>query len=241
MGNTSKKRGQKEQESSAAQKRINDKNTERRITRIVHTNFETGKDLWTTWPYDNEKLPADPEQAKRDMTNFIRRQKHWLKKQDKYKDFELKYVYVTEFNDRPGKKIRIHHHMITNFPDRDILEDLWNGGGRVQTRRLKEDENGLAGVVSYILKQPADRKTKRYSISRNMKTPRVSIADSKMTRKRAERIAVGEVDAKELFEKIYPGYQFNSIEVKLSEFTSGAYIYVRMKKIEPIVHTKRRE
>lgn len=235
------KRGKKENTSTVAQKRLNDKNTVRRITRIVHTNFEDGKDLYTTWPYDNENLPKTPEEAYKNFSNFIRRQKYWLSKQGEYKDFELKYVYVTEFDDRPGKKIRIHHHMITNFPDRDILEELWKGGGRVQTRKLKSDEKGLSGVVGYILKDKSDRKTKRYSISRNMKKPRETISDTKMTRKRAERIACGEVDVQALFEKMYKGYQFIDVDMKFSDFTSGAYIYVRMKRIEPLIHTRKRE
>jgi len=157
-----------------------------------------------------------------------------LSKSEEYKDFELKYVYVTEYDDRPGKKIRIHHHMITNFPDRDVLESLWKGGGYVNTRRLKEDEKGLARVVHYILKQPAENRTKRYSISRNMKEPKITIADTKMTRKRAERIAIGEVDPQELFEKWHPEYQFKNVEFKFSDFVSGAYIYAEMKRINPI-------
>lgn len=235
------KRGKKENESTLAQKRINDRNTIKRITRIVHTNF-TNQDLWSTWTYNDKNLPKTEEQAKKNMTNFIRRQRHWLSKQEEYKDFELKYIYVTEFDEQEGKKTRIHHHMISNFPDRDILEDLWNGGGRVQTRRLQPDDYGLEGVVRYILKERrSGKKTKRYTISRNMKKPKETVSDTKMTRKRAERIACGEVNIQELFEKLYPKYQFLDVETRFSDFTSGAYIYVRMKRIEPIINTRRRE
>lgn len=233
-------RGRKKNESREAQRKLNDKNTVKHIKRIVHTNFSEG-DVWSTWPYENDKLPTSPEEAKKDMTNFIRRQKHWLKKQEKYKSFELKYIYVTEFDDTPGKEVRIHHHMISNFPDRDVLEDLWKGGGRVQTRRLRADEHGFEGIVRYILKEKKAQKTKRYTISRNMKKPKITVADSKMTRKRAERIATEEVSAHEVFEKMYKGYQFNDIDIKFSDFVSGAYLYVRMKRIEPIQQTRKRE
>lgn len=227
-------------ESSKVQSNLNDKNTIKKVTRIVHTNF-TLKDIWATWTYANGRLPGDPEQAKKDMQNFIRRLKRWLKKQKKYEKFELKYIYVTEFDNKEGKKVRVHHHMITNFPDRDVAEELWNGGGRVQTRKLQPDDLGLEGLVRYIMKDKKKNPTKRYTISRNMEQPKVSIADSKMTRKRAERIATEEICAQELFEKMYKGYKFNDIEVKYSEFTSGAYLYVRMKRIDSSVKQKRRK
>lgn len=231
-------RRKRKNKSREAQQRLNDKNTIKRIKRIVHTNF-TERDLWTTWTYSDDNLPADHEQAKRDMQNFIRRLKRWLKRNG-YEDFEMKYIYVTEFDDEAEKKTRIHHHMIMNFPDRDAAEDLWNGGGRSQTRRLQPDDHGLEGLVRYILKDKKKRPTKRYTVSRNMKKPKETIADTKMTRKRSERLVTGEISAQELFEKWHPGYTFNDMEAKLSEWSSGAYIYVRMKKLDTPVQQKRR-
>ncbi len=61
-----------------------------------------------------------------------------------------------------------------------------------------------------------------------------------MTRRRAEKIATEEVCAQETFEKMYKGYKFNDIEVKYSHFVSGAYLYVRMKRIDSLVQNKRR-
>lgn len=235
------KRAKKTKTSSEAQQRLNHRNTSKRVTRIVHTNFKMYKDLIMALSYNDENLPATPEDAHKNMVNLVRRKRHWLKKQDKYKDFELKYIFVTEYNDRPGKEVRIHHHMITNFPDREVLEDLWNKRGRVETNRLQPDEHGVEGLVWYILKQPAGRNTKRYSISRNMEQPKITVADSKITRKRAERLAREEVDAQEVLEKWYPGYKFVDMEIKFSDFSSGAYIYARMKRIEPIQNIRKRE
>src|SRR5699024_5362787 len=120
-------------------------------------------------------------------------------------------------------------------------EDLWNGGGRSQTRKLRPDEHGFEGVVRYIVKERSGDKTKRYSISRNMKQPTVTIADSKMTRKRAERLVKEQIEAQALFEKWHKDYQFHDMEAKLSDFVSGAYIYVRMKRIENFNKKKKRE
>ena len=228
-------RGKKNNESRKAQSNLNDKNAVKHVIRLVNTNF-TKEDMWATLTYSDGRLPADPEQAKKDMQNYIRRLKRYIKKHDLP---ELKYVYVTEYeNDEKKGKKRIHHHMIMNFSDRDVAEELWNGGGRTQTRRLQPDEFGLEGLTRYITK---DKKgTKRYTPSRNLKQPKVTIADSKLTRRKAEKIATDQVLVNEFFEKMYKGYHFNDIQVKYSKFVSGAYLYVRMKRIDNPVKQKRR-
>lgn len=236
------RRGRRGKGSSKAQQNLNDKNTKKRLIRLVNTNF-TDKDIWATLTYENGKLPADHEQAKKDMQNYLRRLKRWLKKREKEKGdpFDLRYIYVTEYeSDEKKGKVRTHHHMITNFPDRDALEDLWNGGGRSQTRRLKADDFGLEGLTRYITKDKSKNPSKRYTVSRNLKQPKVTVADSKMTRRRAERIASEEVSAEELFEKMYKNYKFNDIEVKYSEFVSGAYLYVRMRRTDSSLVKKKR-
>lgn len=236
-------RGQRKKlgnESSGVQQNLNDKNTKKHVIRLVHTNF-TEDDIKADYTYANDRLPGDPEQAKKDMTNLIRRMKRWLKKQEQYKDFELKYIYVTEYSDDEKKgKVRVHHHMITNFPDRDVAEELWNGGGRTRTRRLQQDDYGFEGLARYITKDKSKNPAKRYTVSRNLKKPTVTIADKKMTRSRAGKIAKEEVLAQEIFEKMYKDYKFNDIQVKFSEFVSGAYLYVRMKHIDGFTRKRRR-
>lgn len=218
-------------ESTQAQKNLNDKNTKKRVTRLINTNFRNYEDIWLTYTYSEGKMPADFEQAKKDMTNLVRRMKNWLKKQDQYKDFELKYIYVTEHT-RDGSKVRAHHHMVTNFPDRDIAEKLWNCGGRTQSRRLQSDDFGFEGMARYITKEKGSKTMKRYTPSRNLKQPTVTESDTKLTRRRAEKIAKEEISAQEIFEKWHKDYQFNDMQVKFSDFVSGAYLYVRMKRID---------
>jgi len=231
------KRSKKEKEIRLAQSNLNDKNAKKHLIRIVNTNF-TKKDIWITLTYQDARLPADLQQAKKDMQNYIRRLKRHIKKHNLP---ELKYVYVTEYQDAEGKKKkRVHHHMIMNFADRDVAEELWNGGGRTQTRRLQPDDFGLEGLTRYITKEKSGSNQKRYTASRNLKQPKVTIADSKVTRRRAEKIATEENMAHELFEKLYAGYKFNDMEVKYSPYVAGAYIYVRMKQIEPKKERRRK-
>lgn len=72
-------RAKKAKESRKAQKNLNDKNTRKKIMRLTNNNF-TDADLWGTFGYDDENLPASPEQAQKDITNFIRRIKRRRKK-----------------------------------------------------------------------------------------------------------------------------------------------------------------
>lgn len=229
------KRGKRKNSSTTAQQNLNNKNTKKRIIRLTNANF-TDDDIWSTLTYSDNNLPADPEQAKKDIQNFIRRIKRYIKKNNLQ---ELKYIYVTEYNNAPGKKVRIHHHIITNFRDRDVFEDLWQGGGRSQTRRLRADDFGLEGLVRYITKDVNE--TKRYSVSRNLTQPKITVADTKLTRRRAEKIATEEVSAQEVFEKMYQGYKFNDIDVKFSDWTSGAYLYVRMKRSDVSIRGRGRK
>ncbi|MEY9980487.1 hypothetical protein [Lysinibacillus sp. RC79] len=230
-------RKKERKESSQAQKNLNDKNTKKHVTRLINANFRNYEDVWLTYTYPEGKMPSDFEQAKKDMTNLIRRMKNWLKKRDQYKDFELKYIYVTEHT-RDGSKVRAHHHMVTNFPNRDIAEGLWNCGGRTQSRRLQSDDFGFEGMARYITKEKGSKTMKRYTPSRNLKQPDVTVADTKLTRRRAGKIAKEEISAQEIFEKWHNDYQFKDMQVKFSDFVSGAYLYVRMKRIDD--YTKKR-
>ncbi len=219
------KRDKKKSKSRKAQKNLNDKNTKKHVTRLINTNF-TDADTWATLTYDADNLPATVEDAKRDMQNYIRRLKRQCKKQGLP---ELKYIYVTEYREGEEKK-RVHHHIVLNVKDRDLVEDTWQRRGRTQARRLQADDYGYEGLARYITKDVTN--TKRYSASRNLDKPIIKTADSKMTKRRAEKIARHLTDTPALFEKMYQSYTFNDITVKYSDIVSGAYIYVRMKKKE---------
>lgn len=217
----SSQRARKEKASRAAQRNLNDKNAKKKLVRLINANF-TEQDIWLTVTYDKNHLPASPEEAKRNMQNYIRRLAHAQKKNG---GAPLKFIYVTEYED--GRK-RIHHHAIINFTDRDMAEKLWQGGARTQARRLQPDEFGLTGLAQYITKDP--KGNKRYVCSKNLAKPLVTIAEKKMTRSRARKIAENENAAPEIFTKIYKGYSFTDIKTFYSEYASGAYIYVRMRK-----------
>ncbi len=232
-------RAEKEAGSREAQKNLNDKNTKKRVIRLVNANF-TNNDIWATFTYDNEHLPETEAEAQKNIQNYIRRLQAYIKKNGLP---ELKYIYVTEYSEdeKKGKK-RVHHHIIMNFGDRDTAEKIWNKGGRTHSRRLQPDDYGLEGLARYITKDKNTSKgdngtdspktSKRYATSLNLYKPweHATISDTKMTKRRAMGIALDQNTAGGIFEKMYKGYSFKDIDIKYSDFVSGVYLYVRMRK-----------
>lgn len=216
-------KAKKASETREAQKNLNDKNAKKNIIRKINTNF-TDEDLAIDLTYKG--TPPDEEQARKDIQNYIRRIREYRRKHGLP---ELKYIYVIEFEAEGKGKKRIHHHMLMNSMDRDVAEKLW-GKGYANSRRLQPNEFGLEGIARYITKDP--KGTKRWCASRNLEEPKITVADHKITKRQAEKIAKNENDAPALFEKIYKGYKFNDIKVRYSDFVSGAYLYTRMRADE---------
>lgn len=205
-----------------AQRRQNARNSAKRVTRLVHENF-TPRDLFMTFTYAGESAPSMDE-ARRDIQNYIDRVKRWRKKRGLP---PIKYLYVIQFEDE-GREVRVHHHIIMSEMDRDAAEALW-GKGRAKSDRLKPDEKGLAALAAYITR--SKRGNKRWCESRNLREPKVHVADHKVSRRMMERmVADCRIAAREIFEGGNPGYQFTDCEAKVSELFPGAHIYAQMRK-----------
>lgn len=212
----------KHKESSIAQKNLNNKNAKKKIVRLINTNF-TKDDLMVSLTYDNEHLPS-LEEARRDIQNYIKRIKRYRKKIGMC---DLKYIYVIEFEDKPSKKTRVHHHIIMNSMDRNIAEDLW-GKGYANADRLQPNDFGLEGVARYIAKDLDG--SRRWSSSRNLKQPKVTKSRTKLSKRKVENLAKSQNEFKEIFEKVYPNCEYKDSKTKYSDIATGFYIYVRLKK-----------
>ena len=220
------KRKKKEKESLPKQKNLNDKNAKKHLIRLINTNF-TDKDLAVHLTYDNKSLPSSEEEARKDVTNFLRRLKHYRKKNNLE---DLKYIAVVEYRGQvEGKNpIRIHHHLIINSMDRDKVEELW-GKGRANADRLKEDEYGYEALGRYITKDP--KGSKRWTQSRNLKQPTIKVNDFKIKKKIANEMVRAPED-RAYFEKLYPGYIFTECKANTNDVLGGTYINIKMRKRE---------
>lgn len=222
-------KAKKAQPTEAAQQAQNEKDSRKKMVRLLNTNF-TRQDLSVTLSYAGEQ-PASMEQARRDMQNYLRRVKRWREKQGLP---ELKYLYIIEYVGEDGRKKRAHHHLVMSGMDRDKAEELW-GMGRANTIRLQPDEFGLEGLGRYVSKTKGHRakNEKAWTGSRNLKTPHVTISNRRMSKK---AILIGITDENELRDRIQrqePGYIVNDINIKRSDYVPGAYVYVRLRRIAP--------
>ena len=85
-------------------KRVNQRNAETRLRRLINCNFEKN-DIHLVLTYKKDERPK-PEEAKKILANFIRR----IKRRYKKLGIEFKYIHVTEF----GKKNGAIHRLDTS-------------------------------------------------------------------------------------------------------------------------------
>lgn len=224
------KRAAKAAKSRMAQINLNDRNARKTLTRKINANF-TRKDIWFTGTFEDAQLPKTMEDAQRLVKNYIERLKYRRKKLGLP---SLRYVYVIEHREeskKEGKAVRYHVHIVMSGDlDRDLVESLWTYGARREAHRLQPDEFGLEGLARYMTKTKAGQR--RWGASTGLKKPKITTADHKIKRRHAEKLARNETDAREYFQKLYPGYVFTSMEVLKSEHVSGTYIYTKMRLLE---------
>lgn len=161
------RRNQKENESSEAQKRINQRRAETTLRRLMNANFVDGDYLIRL---DFFKRPTGSKDMQALMSAFIRRLKRELAKQD----LKIKYIYVKEVGPRGGR----HIHMMLTRCDTEILRKLWSHGG-IHIDPL--NSNGqYRKIAAYFIKY-ADKTEetegvligKRWYSSQNLEKPKV--------------------------------------------------------------------
>ena len=216
----------KSQATREAQQRANDERSRIHLIQLVEANFSE-KDVSITLSYEGR--PPEPERVDKDIRNFIARVKRARRKAGLD---DLKYIYAIGGDEMPaagysGK--RPHVHMIMNGGiDRDTLEAIWSKG-RANCDRLQPRDEGLGGIAVYFTRQKQDRPekpgVKKWRGSRNLKQPVRRSRDARMPNSRVKRIARGfRNEAKDVMEKLYPGYQLKDVQVRYSDIVDGVYI-----------------
>lgn len=213
------KRGEKRKPSTSAQKKLNQRHREEKLVRLLHANF-TPEDLEIHLTYRGEQ-PESDEEAARNLRNYIRRIQRLRKKTDLP---PLKYIAVTERGKRGG---RYHHHITVNGGvDRDTLENMWEHG-RANSRRLQFDENGLAGLGNYIVKNPVGGKA--WTASKNLADPEPVKRDGRISGRKARELAksVESGEKFEQFECLYPNWLLSEAEAFHNDVNGGCYLTAR--------------
>lgn len=215
-------RGKKINPTSEEQIKINERNRRKHVARLINANFTDG-DLWITLGYKSGLNPPDYKTARKHLTNYLATLRNYCKKHDQ----EFKYIYVTEKSSRG----RYHHHIICNFPDRNIAEEKWKFGKYPNTKNIKKEDGHIDGLANYITKEIKEEKNqKSYGWSRNLKKPKITIADTKVSKRRAQKMATNEHELIAYLTKDQKGAKYLSSKVRYSDYTDGAYIYAKLIK-----------
>lgn len=216
--------------SSADQVRRNKKQALRTFRQKVKTNF-TGNDVYLTLTYDTLHRPDSTGAAKKDFHNYVRRVNRRRKKEGLP---PAKYMGTIE-----RKGMNIHFHMIISGGlDRNELEDIWGKGLSNASRLRIDDEELMQRLCQYILKEARDKEKfeNTYICSRNLAKPKVTKTDWAFTHRKLEELA-GMTDCREVWERLYPGYEYIEAASTFSELT-GWHITVKMTRRDKDVHPK---
>ena len=157
------KRKKKEKATSDAVKKNNDMLALKNLTRLINLNFYPG-DLHTTLTYAEE---LSLEEANSELEKWIKRMRREYKKLDK----EFYYIAVTEFKNK-----RIHHHVVMNYIDFQVINRQWKMG-RIRCTPLDKTRNYRV-LAEYLIKEtqktfrePENATKRRWKPSRNLKRP----------------------------------------------------------------------
>ena len=215
-------RSKKRKPTSETMKKLNQRNAERKLIRLLNTNF-TKEDIRFDLTYDSDHCPDSPEDAQREMQNFLRRVKRYRAKNGLP---ELKYIAVTEVGSKGG---RVHHHIVMSGGiSINTLAEIW-GRGYTTAKPLQFDEQGLAGIAVYLLKaEPV--LSKRWSASRNLEQPKVSEPDGRLPKYKVKEWHDSVYDNRSEIEKAYEGYSLSEVKPYYNEINGGYYLTVLMYK-----------
>ncbi len=230
-------RRKKRKPSSEVRQMLNEKNAQRKLSRLAKTNFGTN-DYSGTPTYLDSTRPESVEQARKDWQNFIRRVRKVYKKHNA----ELRYIWTIE----QSEKGNIHFHvLLSGGVPREEIEDAW-GLGLFSLSRLKLDKDGADRLVNYICKSKRVL-YRRWSGSKNLKKPTERKNDSFITFGRAKKLykaaCAGDIDGfKQLYQwdKRLPEYDIAAIEPLHNEFNGDYYLFLRLYKPSALVWRPKR-
>ena len=241
------KREKKQRKTREAMERINQRNRMLREMRLLEENFSERAFVLTytyAYPvedyglmnrddmleyYEANHLPEDDSDVRRDVRNFLARVRRRM-----VDPKGLKWsMHIEEgVKEQPfGLPNHLHAHMVIEAEGltQDQLKALWEHG-TLQCDRFDKSNDGARRLAKYFTKQKRGRRW--WSHSRNLKDPKVTVSDRKVSRRRAMKVASDVTQyGREIMEKLYPGYRLMELpRVHYSDFLPGAFIYARMRR-----------
>ena len=210
--------------SKEAQRRLNQRNAEKRLMRLMETNFGAG-DWYFTATLEGANLPTLDGMRKK-IQRFISRMNYHRKARGMD---NARYIYVIEGYEEGSRQKRLHvHFVIDGGLGREELKTIW-GHGRCKCDELDPDSyGGLINLAKYLSKDPRGRK--RWAASKGLAGPVIHVAERKINHRAARKIAESPAGAAAALEKLYPGYEHVETEVRSNPFIPGCYIYAILRR-----------
>ncbi len=226
----------KKKETRQAQKNLNDANSRKKLTRLVHANFGPG-DYWITLTFSDEHLPKDFKEMEKIRKNFFGKINRLRKK----KGLEnARYIYVEEEGTYGTERYHIHLVMDSDLSKEEV-ESKWTWGRtNIRTINYNGDES-LRGLCNYMTKDPKTYKKMSFRTKGkrtwgrskgNLKEPIERKNKTKFSRKKVLDMAKHRDSIEGILNKSYPGRQFKEVEVRYNDYNGLFYIYA-------IMHDKR--
>lgn len=120
----------KQQQTGAAQKKQNEKNSSRKLVRKVHSNF-TVKDIFFTGGFSDDKQPASIDECHKFVVCFLNVLKYHAKKAGAG---AIKYIYVIEREEKKDGTVKYHAHIILSRNAGANTAQVCDKCGKVYTR-----------------------------------------------------------------------------------------------------------
>lgn len=142
----SSKRKEKRERTKEEMEKQNARNRAIHTQLLILGNFKNGWHITLTYP--KEDRPPDPESAKKELSNFLKRAKRKYQRAG----FEFKWLCVTEI----GSHGAVHHHLIIEdiqegeFSSQRVIRESWNGG-KYFTPMYEDGE--YQGLSEYLVKK----------------------------------------------------------------------------------------
>ena len=219
---------------SETQARLNRKNSEKRLRRLLHLNFIAGRDREITLTFDDAKMPATDDGQERAVKNYLRRLKRIYDKQG------AEFRYIVCMGGRDGRARR-HVHITVSGSDkipRSALESAWKNG--TCNTDLLQDADGkmFAPLAGYITSaKQLDRTAsgaggkKRWWGSRNLKKPKAAERTGYLSKKTVRGLIYGSELDTAAVEEIYRGYRVVDFDISESPLFGEVYINILLRRI----------
>ena len=171
------RRQRRKQETSEAQKKVNTRQAEKKLRRLINENFGY-RDWHIDMGYVRSDLeePRSKEQMRADMQKFLKKLRRLYKRAGQ----QLRYIHVMEVGERGAR----HHHMMLNHADgidtaqiQQAWDETYAGKSMIHFSPLDKSGN-YTKLANYLIKY-TDKTVgtedglmkKRWSCSRNLRKP----------------------------------------------------------------------